>query len=216
MPVLSFREDVRDALISRSGVGLASLPPGARIGSSSLRRQSQLLAIRGDLDIVSIRGNVDTRLQKLDGGEYDAVVLAAAGLNRLGLAGRVSEYLDPDVCLPAAGQGALGIECRADDHKVIDLLRPLQDLRVYACVTAERKVSEGLGADCTAPLAAHATFTDDSATNPEMTLRALLSRPDGTQVLRAQATGEDPLSLGSQVTASLLEQGAAELLRASG
>lgn len=210
MPVLAFREDVRDALISRSGVGLAELPPGARIGSSSLRRQSQFLAIRGDLDVLPIRGNVDTRLQKLDDGEFDAVVLATAGLNRLGLAARVSQYLEPEICLPAAGQGALGIECRASDARILELLEPLQDDVVHACVTAERKVSEGLGADCTAPLAAHATVAQGG-----FVLRALLARPDGSRLLRAEAVGREPLQLGAEVTASLLDQGAAQLLGAS-
>ncbi|MDH3642771.1 MAG: hydroxymethylbilane synthase [Gammaproteobacteria bacterium] len=209
MPVLAFREDVRDALISRSGVGLAELPVGARVGSSSLRRQSQLLSIRGDLDVLPIRGNVDTRLRKLDDGEFDAIVLAAAGLNRLGLAGRVNEYLEPEVCLPAAGQGALGIECRSGDARILELLEPLQDDEVHACVTAERKVSEGLGADCTAPLAAFATVAGGG-----LTLRALLARPDGSLLLRAQAVGREPQRLGAEVTASLLDQGAAQLLGA--
>ena len=211
LPVLGFRDDARDTLVSRTGGSLASLPRGARVGSSSLRRQAQLLVVRGDLNVLPIRGNVNTRLQQLDSGEYDAVVLAAAGLNRLGLADRISEYLELDVCLPAAGQGALGIECRAKDLRVIDLLEPLQDARVHVCVTAERAVSHGLGADCTAPLAAHATLTDNV-----VTLRALVARADGSEVLRAEATGEDPLALGAQVTARLLDQGAAELLVASG
>jgi hydroxymethylbilane synthase len=209
MPVLAFREDVRDALVSRAGAGLADLPPGALVGSSSLRRQSQLLAIRADLDVRPIRGNVGTRLQKLDDGDFDAVVLATAGLNRLGLAERVTEHLSPEVCLPAAGQGALGIECRAGDSEVVELLGPLQDPEVHACVTAERRVSEGLGADCTAPLAAYATFAAGT-----VSLRALLARPDGSGILRAKAAGCDPLSVGAEVTASLLAQGAAALLSA--
>jgi hydroxymethylbilane synthase len=207
MPVLAYREDVRDALISATGADLGSLPAGARVGSSSLRRQSQLLASRADLSILPIRGNVDTRLKKLDDGEFDAIVLAAAGLHRLGLAARVSQYLQPEVCLPAAGQGALGIECRTGDAAVIDLLGPLENTEVHACVTAERKVSEGLGADCTAPLAAHATIFDG-----RLSLRALLARPDGSSVLRADAAGEDPVEVGAAVTARLLEQGALKLL----
>jgi hydroxymethylbilane synthase len=218
MPVLGFRDDVRDALVCRSGNGLADLPAGARVGSSSLRRQSQLLAQRADLNIESIRGNVGTRLGKLDAGEFDAIVLAAAGLNRLGLADRVTEYLEPDICLPAAGQGALGLECRAGDSQVLELLLPLHDDRVHACVSAERRVSEGLGADCTAPLAAHASFDSDLPNDKggdEITLQALVALPDGSQLLRAQASGSDPLSLGAAVIADLLAQGAAELLRAS-
>ncbi len=207
MPVIGFREDVRDTLVSASGAGLAGLPRGARIGSSSLRRQAQLLAVRGDLNVLPIRGNVETRLKKLDDGDFDAVVLAAAGLNRLGLARRVTEFLELDICLPAAGQGALGIECRAGDAEVVELLSPLQDAKVLACVTAERKVTQALGADCSSPLAAHAVFSAD-----RLTLRALVARPDGTQVLRAQAVGEDPVSVGAEVTVSLLARGAAELL----
>ncbi|NIW85577.1 MAG: hydroxymethylbilane synthase, partial [Gammaproteobacteria bacterium] len=157
MPVIAYREDPRDVLVTRDGGILAGLPAGARVGSSSLRRRSQLLARRPDLLIEPIRGNVDTRLRKLDDGEYDALVLAAAGLARLGLAGRASEYLATEVCLPAAGQGALGIECRWGDDRVHALLEPLEDPRVAACVSAERTVSAVLGADCTAPLAAHAT-----------------------------------------------------------
>jgi len=211
MPVLAFRDDVRDALISRSGAVLADLPVGARVGSSSLRRQSQLLAVRPDFELLPVRGNVETRLRKLDDGEFDAIVLAAAGLKRLGLAGRVTEYLEPDICLPAAGQGALGIECRSNDRRVLEMLRPLADQRVHACVTAERLVSERLGADCTAPLAAHAAYVGAA-----LALRALIASRDGRQVLRAEAAGQDPLSVGAQVAASLLDQGAIELLGASG
>lgn len=207
MPVLGFREDVRDALISAAGTALAGLPSGARIGSSSLRRQAQILAVRDDLIVLPIRGNVETRLKKLDDGEFDAIVLAAAGLNRLGLAQRITEYLATDVCLPAAGQGALGIECRTGDAEVIELLGPLQDNEVHACVTAERMVSQLLGADCTAPLAAHAVFS-----NGTLTLRARVLRPDGTRVLRAEAAGVDPADVGEKVSASLLAQGAAELM----
>jgi hydroxymethylbilane synthase len=211
MPVLGFREDVRDALISASGTVLESLPKGARIGSSSLRRQAQILAVRDDLIVLPIRGNVETRLKKLDDGEFDAIVLAAAGLNRLGLSERISELLACDVCLPAAGQGALGIECRAGDVGIIEMLGPLQDNEVHACVTAERMVSQSLGADCTAPLAAHAVFSDG-----QLTLRARVARPDGTRVLRAEAAGEDPVAVGEQVSRSLLAQGAAELLGTGG
>ena len=211
MPVLGFREDVRDALISTSGAVLASLPKGARIGSSSLRRQAQILAVRDDLTVLPVRGNVESRLKKLDDGEFDAIVLAAAGLNRLGLAKRITEFLAADVCLPAAGQGALGIECRAGDAEIIELLGPLRDNDVYACVTAERMVSRSLGADCTAPVAAHAVFSGG-----ELSLRARVARLDGTRILCAQAAGEDPVDVGERVSTSLLAQGAAELLGTGG
>lgn len=211
MPVIAFREDPRDVLVTRDGSMLAGLPPGARVGSSSLRRQAQLLARRPDLVIEPIRGNVDTRLGKLDKGEYDAIVLAAAGLARLGLAGRASEYLETDVCLPAAGQGALGIECRAGDDGVRALLEPLEDTQVAACVSAERTVSAVLGADCTAPLAAHATPLDEG-----VRLQSRLATPDGRRILEAQGEGSDPIAVGESVAASLVSQGAAEVLSGGG
>lgn len=208
MPVIAYRADPRDVLVSRDGSVLSGLPAGARVGSSSLRRQAQLLARRPDLTIEPIRGNVDTRLRKLDAGEYDAIVLAAAGLTRLGLVGRASEYLDTDICLPAAGQGALGIECRAGDDSLLALLEPLKDPRVAACVHAERRVSAVLGADCTAPLAAHATPVDDG-----VMLQSRLATSDGRRILEARGQGSDPLAVGESVAASLMSQGAAEVLR---
>lgn len=211
MPVVGFRDDVRDALVSAGGAGLLALPPRARIGSSSLRRQAQLLSLRPDLQVAPIRGNVETRLRKLDVGEFDALVLAAAGLHRLELGTRISEYLQVEVCLPAAGQGALGIECRADDARVLRLLGPLHDARTYADVAAERTVSRDLEADCSAPLAAHAVR--QGAT---IYLRALLAAPDGSRLLKASERGEDPQLVGSAVAASLRAQGAADLLAGLG
>jgi len=207
MPTIGFREDVRDALVSRSGAGLLELPAGARIGSSSLRRQAQLLMARGDLVVAPIRGNVETRLRKLAEGEFDATVLAAAGLHRLGLGARVTEYLDTDICLPAAGQGALGIECRAGDERVLSLLEPLADVQTFAAVTAERTVSAALEADCSAPLAAHASHEGLA-----IRLRALLAAPDGSRVLRASALAGDPRGVGAAVAESLRSQGAVQLL----
>ena len=148
-----------------------------------------------------------TRLRKLDDGEYDALVLAAAGLARLGLAGRASEYLATEVCLPAAGQGALGIECRWGDDRVQALLEPLEDPRVAACVSAERTVSAVLGADCTAPLAAHATPVGDG-----VILQSRLGTADGRTTLEARGEGADPAAVGESVAASLMAQGAAEVL----
>lgn len=207
LPVIGFRDDVRDALVTRDGRGLADLPAGARVGSASLRRQSQLRARRPDLQVAPIRGNVGTRLGKLEAGEFDALVLASAGLKRLELAHRIAEYLEIEHSLPAAGQGALGIECLTDADAVLDLIAPLNDVVVNACVSAERQVSLGLGADCSAPLGAHAV--QDGRT---LHLRALLASPDGKVLLRAAAAGGDPQSLGETVVASLREQGAMALL----
>ncbi len=209
LPVIGFREDVRDALVCRMAAGLRDLPAGARIGSSSLRRRSQLLLLRADLEIAVLRGNVDTRLKKLSDGEFDAIVLAAAGLRRLGLGEEISEYLGVDDFLPAPGQGALGIECRADDVRTLTLLQSLADDEVHARVSAERAVSAALGADCSAPLAAFAEAGDSG-----IRLRALLAAPDGSQALRAEATGNDPSALGVAVAESLIGQGAASILGA--
>lgn len=208
LPVIAFREDPRDVLVSRNGEKLSELPAGARIGSSSLRRQSQVYAVRRDLDICPVRGNVNTRLSKLDSGEYDALLLASAGLKRLQLAARVTEYLDTNICLPAGGQGALGIECLANDEALIEFLSPLDDADVRACVEAERGVSAGLEADCSAPLGAHATIVDGW-----ITLRAVLATPDGSEILRAAASGTQPDALARDVVADLAGQGGLELLQ---
>lgn len=204
---MAFRGDVRDALVSRGGVALAKLPVGARVGSSSLRRQCQLRARRPDLEVVPIRGNVGTRLRKLEAGEYDALVLAAAGLQRLDLAARVAEYLDVATSVPAAGQGALGIECRADADDVRALIAVLDDRAVRACVSAERAVSAGLDADCTAPLGAYAQQRGDC-----LWLDAVLGSVDGTRLLRAETSGTDPAALGAAVVESLVAQGARAIL----
>jgi hydroxymethylbilane synthase len=209
LPLIGFRADVRDALVSPSGATIGTLPEGAVVGSSSLRRQAMLLAVRPDLRISPVRGNVNTRLAKLDAGEYDALILAAAGLERLGLGARISERLPVSVSLPAAGQGALGVECLQSAGELVELLGELQDERVSACVRAERAVSAGIGADCSAPLGAHAVRTDEG-----MRLLARLGAPDGSRMLEAEATGEDPEALGREVAASLKAQGAAELLAA--
>ncbi|MDA1076828.1 MAG: hydroxymethylbilane synthase [Proteobacteria bacterium] len=206
LPVIGWREDVRDALVSPFGT-LTDLPQGARVGSSSLRRVSQLKALRPDLHLQPVRGNVDSRLKKLDAGDYDAIVLAAAGLNRLGLAARITEIFEPDRCLPSAGQGALGIECLAEHTELLDLLAPLNDERTAKCVSAERGVSEGLGADCSMPLAAHAFFLDGV-----YTLTARLASVDGLQILAASAQGPDARDLSGRVVAELNRQGAADLL----
>lgn len=209
LPVIAFRDDVRDALVTRDGRGFDDLPAGARIGSASLRRQAQLRARRPDLQVSPVRGNVGTRLGKLDAGEYDALVLASAGLHRLGLSGRVAEYLDVQRSVPAAGQGALGIECLATAKSVRALLAVLDDPLVRRCVEAERAVSAGLGADCSAPLGAHATLQGD-----QVQLDAVLASVDGRRVLRASARGSDPAVVGGRVVADLRRQGAADILAA--
>jgi hydroxymethylbilane synthase len=208
LAAIGFRDDVRDALVSPSGRKLDALPQGARIGSASLRRQAQLLARRPDLVVRPVRGNVGTRLGKLDAGEFDALMLAAAGLRRLGLESRVTEYLDVEASMPAAGQGALGIECLAAAADVRALIAPFDDPRAGACVRAERAVSAGLGADCSAPLGAHAEM--DGAGN--IRLRAVLAAADGSEVLRASASGRDPGALAAAVVADLKAAGAARIL----
>ncbi|XYI00453.1 hydroxymethylbilane synthase [Sorangium sp. So ce1128] len=175
------REDPRDALVTRSGALLAELPAGARVGTSSLRRAVALREARPDLVIEPVRGNVDTRLRKVSDGAFDAIVLALAGLKRLGLAGRATEVLSPEVSLPAIGQGALGIECRTDDGSVRDVLAALVDAETTTCVTAERAVMAAVEGSCRTPVAAYAVRDGDA-----LWLRALLAEPDGTQLRRAE------------------------------
>ncbi len=210
LPVIAFREDVRDVLVSVAG-DLDALPAGARIGSSSLRRKAQLLAVREDLTVAPVRGNVDTRLGKLAAGEFDAIVLAQAGLNRLELTDALpagSAYpLDPALCLPAPGQGALAIQCVADSE-VAALLAPLADDAVERCVTAERGVSAGLGGDCSMPLAAHARIDGAGTVN----LDARLCAADGTTIVRASGTGPDPEAVAGEVVAALLADGGEDVL----
>jgi hydroxymethylbilane synthase len=177
------REDPRDVLVTRSGLPLAQLPAGSRVGTGSLRRRVQLLAYRSDLEVVAIRGNVDTRLRKCESGEVDAVVLARAGLNRLGLGARATENIAPEVMLPAVGQGALGIEQRADDPAVSALLAPLSHSDTKILVTAERGVMLAINGNCTTPVAAFGVRKGDS-----MHLRAFLAEPDGSRPRSAETT----------------------------
>jgi hydroxymethylbilane synthase len=183
------REDPRDVLASRSGATLAELPPGSRVGTGSLRRRVQLLAYRRDLEVVAIRGNVDTRLRKAESGEVDAVVLARAGLNRLGWAARATESIAPEVMLPAVGQGALGIEQRADDADVSELLAPLSHSDTKILVTAERGVMLAINGNCTTPVAAFGLRQEGS-----LYLRAFLAEPDGSRPRRAETTVPFPTS----------------------
>ena len=209
LPFIGFREDVRDVLLSRHGA-LDTLPRHAKVGSSSPRRQAQLLALRPDLQVQSIRGNVQTRLAKLDSGEFDAIVLAQAGVSRLQLQRADAHPLDIRTCLPAPGQGALGIEVLAESP-VTALLEGLVEPDVARCVQAERGISAGLGADCALPVAAHATLESDG----KMRLRALVAMPDGSKILRAEGLGTNADVLAPQVVEQLLAQGAQAILDAA-
>ncbi len=205
------REDPRDALVSTSYDGLATLPQGARVGTSSLRRQCQLRALRSDLDIGELRGNVATRLRRLDRGDYDAIVLAVAGLVRLQLTGRIACLMDPSEMLPAIGQGAIGVECRAQDSSVLALLRAIDDESTRRCVTAERALNEALGGGCHLPVAGFATHGEQG-----LHLRALVGSVDGALLLKSEACGpaHAPEALGQAVATDLLARGAAALLHA--
>lgn len=205
------REDPRDAFVSNTYESLESLPPGAVVGTSSLRREAQLRSRFPHLTVRPLRGNLDTRLAKLDRGEYDAIVLAAAGLKRLDAAARIRSLLAPEASLPAAGQGALAIECRADDRAVIDMLAPLNDPQTAACVRAERAVSRALAGSCQVPLAAYAECAED-----RLRLRGLVALPDGTRIARAEIEGglDAPEQAGLQLAEALRAQGAEAILAA--
>ncbi len=209
LPTVLQREDPRDALV---GLALAELPNGARIGTSSLRRQAQLLALRPDLKIAPVRGNVGTRLSKLESGEFDALLLATAGLNRLELQARIAESIDPALMLPAAGQGIVGIECKADQPELLKVLNALDNSISRQCVEAERAISQGLGADCHAPVAAFAEVTGD-----ELHLRARVASADGQ--IRLHVEGRTAIGkhvvLANELIAELRELGARELIDAS-
>jgi hydroxymethylbilane synthase len=206
LAALPRREDPRDILIAAHGLSLHQLPPGARVGTGSLRRMALLRAFRGDLQVTGMRGNVDTRLRKLDAGEMDALVLAVAGLHRLGI-GRDGEVLDPERFIPAIGQGALAVESRCDE--TVELLAPLDDAETRTAVSAERAFLRRVGGSCRTPIGAYATVKDDT-----LEIRALIASPDGTRVVRgvqagAAASGED---LGTELAEELLGRGGAEIL----
>lgn len=207
------REDPRDALVSNDFDSLDSLPQGAVVGTSSLRREAQLRAKYPHLKIVPLRGNLDTRLAKLDRGEMQAIILAAAGLKRLGLAQRIRQVIAPEVLLPAAGQGALGIEIRADGHSIRQALAPLVHAQTFLEVRAERAVSRALGGSCQVPLAAYCVTDMDLQT---LVLRALVAMPDGSQVCRVELRGKDPEALGLLAAQELAAQGAQAILRSLG
>jgi hydroxymethylbilane synthase len=203
------REDPRDAFVSNRYASLQALPKNGVVGTSSLRRAAQILERYPHLEAKLLRGNVETRLAKLDRGEYDAVILAVAGLVRLGLAGRIRSRLDPDDSLPAPGQGALGIECLESRKDVAALLASLADPAVSLCVRAERTVSRVFGGSCTVPLGAFAELKGSS-----IRLRALVAAPDGKRVARADVTGDaqNPEALGEKAAQDLQRQGAREIL----
>ena len=205
------REDPRDAFVSNAHPGFAELPRGAIVGTSSLRREAQLRSRYPGLDVRPLRGSVETRLAKLDRGDYAAIVLAVAGLKRLGLGARVRAVIDPEVSLPAVGQGALAIECRAGRGDVRELLAPLHDQATAACVHAERAVSRALGGSCQVPLGAYAEISDGV-----MHLRGIVASPDGKRVVRGEVCGDPraPEAAGEALAAALGSRGAAEILAA--
>jgi len=203
------REDARDAFIARDGQRLENLPHGARVATSSLRRQTQLRSLRPGLVYVTMRGNLDTRLRKLERGDCEALVLAAAGLHRLGLGRRITAYFSFDRMCPAVGQGALGVEIRADDREVREAVAMLDHAPTHQAVRAERALLRRLGGGCEVPVAAHAVWE-----NGQLRLRGLVANLGGTRVIRAQAVGpaSDPEALGATVAEDLLRQGAWEIL----
>lgn len=208
------REDPRDVLVDGAGRTLAELPGGTRVGTGSPRRAAQLRALGLGLDVVPIRGNVDTRLRRVAAGELDAVVLARAGLARLGRLGEVTEVLDPLHVLPAPGQGALAVECRCDDQSLLDLLAALDDADSRAAVTAERSLLAALEAGCTAPVGALADVAEGDAGAPEIYLRAAVVASDGSRALRLSATGpaSAAAAIGRSLASDLLAEGAADLM----
>lgn len=200
------RAEVRDALISAKGHTLETLPKGASVGTSSLRRSAQVLSLRPDLRTKSLRGNVDTRLRKAMEGPYDAIILAGAGLTRLGLEKNVTEWLSLDRMLPAPGQGALAVQCRADDQTTLDLLAALDDEPTRKAVTAERAFLSGLGGGCAVPVAAYATF------NRSISLTGLVASTDGKRLIKVSGKGPDAYELGHRLAQEAIDQGAHEIL----
>lgn len=209
LAVICERDDPRDAFVSNQIKHFDDLPRGARVGTSSLRRSAQLKAARPDLNIFSLRGNVQTRLGKLDAGEFDAILLAAAGLRRLQLQERIRHALAPELSLPAVGQGAVGIECRSDDERVLALLAPLNDADTWDRVVAERAMNRRLEGGCQVPIAGYAELQGD-----ELWLRGLVASEQGDRVLRAEARAprSEATRLGVQVAEQLIAAGAGDIL----
>ncbi|MDI6744622.1 MAG: hydroxymethylbilane synthase [Thermodesulfovibrionales bacterium] len=215
LAVICKREDPRDAFISQvqsskfKVQSFRELPKGATVGTSSLRRSCQLLSIRPDLKIEQLRGNLDTRLRKLDEGQFDAIILAAAGVKRLGWAERITEMLEPDISLPAIGQGAIGIECRADDEFINKLISPLNHPETSVCVRAERACLKKLEGGCQVPIAAYATLNSD-----KLSMNGLVGSISGDRIIKSHVEGdpEDAESLGLKLAEALLSKGAKEIL----
>ncbi|MFL6301303.1 MAG: hydroxymethylbilane synthase [Terriglobales bacterium] len=201
------REDARDAFVSQKFSSLTSLPKKARVGTSSLRREAQLRAMRPDLQVLSLRGNVDTRLRKLESGEFEAIILAAAGLKRLGREEMVRERLPLDEMCPAAGQGALAIEVRAADSGTAEAIAFMDDAASRATTSCERALLNGLGGGCQVPIGAHAEFSGE-----QLVLTAVVASPDGTRVLRERQMDREAKKLGESVAHQLLGKGAQEIL----
>jgi hydroxymethylbilane synthase len=201
------RVDPRDVFISRDGRRLEELPEGAVVGTSSLRRQAQLLAYRPDLKIVPLRGNIDTRLRRIDEENLDGIVLAAAGLERMGWSDKISQILPLEISLPAVGQGALGIECRMDDERVMKLLKAFNHSPTEKAVAAERAFLHRLEGGCQVPIAAYAEIEGD-----KVRLTGMVARPDGSTLIKDSLTGENPIELGQSLAERLIELGAEEIL----
>lgn len=212
LAVICERDDPHDAFVSPQYANIEALPAGAIVGTSSLRRQCQLKAARPDLVIRDLRGNVNTRLAKLDAGEYDAIILAAAGLRRLEKSDRIRALLPAETSLPANGQGAVGIECRLDDAQTLALLAPLEHAETRICVTAERAMNRTLQGGCQVPIGAYAILESENT----VWLRGLVGALDGQQIIRSEIRGDiaDAETLGQQLAQTLLEQGAADILKA--
>jgi hydroxymethylbilane synthase len=211
LAAITHREDPRDAVISRNGKRLLDLSRGARIGTSSLRRQSQIRHLRPDFEIIPLRGNLDTRINKIEKEGLDAVVLAAAGMRRMGWEDRITEYLDPELCLPAIGQGALGLECRVLDKEVNPILIRFNHAITNRCVRAERAFLKRLEGGCQVPIAAYAQLRDEE----RLVLEGLVASVDGSRVIREGVAGdpEQPEMLGLDLAEQLLAQGADAILR---
>lgn len=211
LAVICEREDPFDAFVSNHYASFTDLPQGAKVGTSSLRRKCQILKARPDLEIIDLRGNVGTRLSKLDDGQYDAIILASAGLKRLGLAERIRQTIQPDVSLPAVGQGALGLECRSQDQAVLDLILPLMHAETNVCVRAERAFNAYLEGGCQVPIAGYATLQ-----NGQLQIEGRVGSVDGRTILKAvqHGTPEQAEMLGEELAKALLAQGAGELLKA--
>lgn len=211
LAVICEREDPLDAFVSNTYASFDELPQGAKVGTSSLRRKSQILKARPDLEIIDLRGNVGTRLSKLDAGNYDAIILASAGLKRLGLVDRIRHTLNPAISLPAVGQGALGLECRDRDQAVLDLILPLLHAETDACVRAERAFNAYLEGGCQVPIAGYATLQDD-----KIAIEGRVGSVDGATLLQAELQGDvnQAEQLGVALAQNLLAQGAGDLLKA--